>query len=69
MREWRSGRAPERRCREGASSPLPAPMGALPSARRLYERFGFEVVGTLHDRFRVDEVTIDDTLMTLRLPS
>lgn len=40
---------------------------ANPRARRLYERFGFEQIGTVPDRFRVDGVIIDDVRMALRL--
>ena len=38
-----------------------------PRARRLYERFGFEVIGAVPDRFRVEGVVIDDVRMALRL--
>jgi RimJ/RimL family protein N-acetyltransferase len=36
-------------------------------ARRLYERFGFEQIGCVPDRFRVDGAVIDDVRMALRL--
>jgi RimJ/RimL family protein N-acetyltransferase len=38
-----------------------------PRARRLYERSGFEEIGAVPDRFRVDGVVIDDVRMALRL--
>ncbi len=38
-----------------------------PRARRLYERFGFERIGYIPDRFRVDGTVIDDVRMALRL--
>ncbi len=38
-----------------------------PRARRLYERFGFTVIGAVPDRFRVEGVVIDDVRMALRL--
>ena len=40
---------------------------ANPRARGLYERFGFERIGFIPDRFRVDGVVIDDVRMALRL--
>ncbi|HWO18278.1 MAG TPA: GNAT family N-acetyltransferase [Kofleriaceae bacterium] len=36
-------------------------------ARALYESMGFVEVGTTRDQFRVDEASIDDVAMTLRL--
>jgi RimJ/RimL family protein N-acetyltransferase len=36
-------------------------------ARALYRSLGFEEVGTLRDRFRIGEVSIDDVIMTLRV--
>ena len=38
-----------------------------PGAQRLYERHGFQIVGRTRDRFRVDEVSLDDTEMTLNV--
>ncbi len=38
-----------------------------PGARTLYDRHGFEVVGRVPDRFRVDGVVLDDVQMTLRV--
>lgn len=36
-----------------------------PGAQALYARHGFEVIGRMPDRFRVDGVSIDDVTMTL----
>ena len=36
-------------------------------ALALYRSLGFEEVGTLRDRFRIGEVSIDDIIMTLRV--
>lgn len=36
-------------------------------AKALYKKFGFEVVGTTKDRFRVFNQSIDDTEMVLKL--
>ncbi len=38
-----------------------------PRARRLYESVGFETVGVTADRYRVDERSIDDVSMALKL--
>ena len=38
-------------------------------ARRLYEKLGFEVIGTTPDRFRMDGNCIDDLSMTLHVAS
>jgi len=40
-----------------------------PGARALYRRMGFSEIGTTHDRFRVDGVSLDDTSMTLDVSS
>jgi RimJ/RimL family protein N-acetyltransferase len=37
-------------------------------ARRLYERLGFQEIGTFTDAFRVEGVSIDDVAMTLPVP-
>ena len=38
-----------------------------PRARRLYESVGFETVGVVADRYRVDDRSIDDVSMALKL--
>lgn len=38
-----------------------------PRAARLYRRFGFAEIGRIPDRFRIDDVVIDDVRMALRL--
>lgn len=38
-----------------------------PRARRLYERFGFQVIGMVPDRFRVEGAILDEVRMALRL--
>lgn len=40
-------------------------MGGNLRARRLYEVLGFEVIGTIRDRFRLQGEPVDDVLMTL----
>lgn len=40
-----------------------------PGAQRLYQRFGFEVIGRTPDRFRVDGFTVDDIAMTVSVAS
>lgn len=37
-------------------------------ARALYRALGFEEIGTIADRFRIGGTSVDDVMMTLRLP-